>query len=39
MEGFIPAKVFALGYRDSANDFMEKAPKHRWKAEKLFTTI
>jgi nitroreductase / dihydropteridine reductase len=31
--------LFALGYRDSANDFMEKAPKHRWKAEKLFTTI
>jgi nitroreductase / dihydropteridine reductase len=28
--------LLALGYRDSANDFMEKTPKHRWSAEKLF---
>jgi nitroreductase / dihydropteridine reductase len=28
--------LFALGYRDSANDFMEKTKKHRWSAEKLF---
>jgi nitroreductase / dihydropteridine reductase len=31
--------LFALGYRDSASDFMEKAPKHRWSAEKLFIKI
>jgi nitroreductase / dihydropteridine reductase len=28
--------LLALGYRDSTNDFMEKTPKHRWSAEKLF---
>jgi nitroreductase / dihydropteridine reductase len=31
--------LLALGYRDVANDFMEKTPKHRWSAEKLFTHI
>jgi nitroreductase / dihydropteridine reductase len=31
--------LFALGYRDSANDFMEKALKHRWSEEKLFIKI
>jgi nitroreductase / dihydropteridine reductase len=33
------AVLLALGYRDSENDFMEKTPKHRWSAEKLFTKI
>jgi nitroreductase / dihydropteridine reductase len=31
--------LFALGYRDSAADFMAKSPKHRAKAEKLFIKI
>ncbi len=31
--------LLALGYRDAANDFMVKTPKHRWLAEKLFTKI
>jgi nitroreductase / dihydropteridine reductase len=31
--------LLALGFRDSANDFMEKTPKHRWSAEKLFIKI
>jgi nitroreductase / dihydropteridine reductase len=31
--------LFALGYRDSTNDFMEKAPKHRWSEEKFFIKI
>jgi nitroreductase / dihydropteridine reductase len=31
--------LLALGYRDSANDFMAKTPKHRWSAKKLFVKI
>jgi nitroreductase / dihydropteridine reductase len=31
--------ILALGYRDAANDFMSKSPKHRWSAEKLFIKI
>jgi nitroreductase / dihydropteridine reductase len=31
--------LFALGYRDTVNDFMAKTPKHRWSAEKLFINL
>ncbi len=31
--------ILALGYRDLENDMYQKAPKHRWSAEKLFTKI
>ncbi len=31
--------LLALGYRDAANDFMAKTPKHRWSEEKLFMHI
>jgi nitroreductase / dihydropteridine reductase len=31
--------LFALGYRDNANDFMAKTPKHRRNEEKFFIKI